>query len=128
MFEFISNNSIWFIIGLILIALVVIGYFVSKTDFYSKKDEIEKEEKESKENNIVKEDKKVKDNVDMDIPFNPINNESNKEENLDVPFGDTNEVKEDLNVPFGDTTEDLSVPFGDKKVETENKDEDIWNF
>ena len=112
MFEFISNNSIWFIIGLILIALVVIGYFVSKTDFYSKKDEIEKEEKDVKESKVVKEDKKVKDDVDMDIPFNPIN-EDNK--------------KEDLNVPFGDKEEDLNVPFGDKE-ETEKKDEDIWNF
>ena len=123
MFEFISNNSIWFIIGLILIALVVIGYFVSKTDFYSKKDEIVKEEEESKENKIVKEDKKTKDDVDMDIPFNPINED--KKEDLSVPLEETKE--EDLSVPFGDKEEDLNVPFGDKE-ETEKKDEDIWNF
>ena len=122
MFEFISNNSIWFIIGLILIVLVVIGYFVSKTDFYSKKDEIEEEEKDVKESKVVKEDKKVKDDVDMDIPFNPINED--KKEDLSVPFGDK---EEDLNVPFGDKEEDLNVPFGDKE-ETEKKDEDIWNF
>ena len=46
MIDFITNNSIWFITGGVLILLVIIGYYADKKGFGAKKEEPKEEVKE----------------------------------------------------------------------------------
>ena len=141
MLEFISNNSIWFIAGGVLLILVIIGYYADKKGFGAKKVEKEEVKEEVPEEvfKVEKKEKKKKEVVteDMDIPFvadvEPETKEEvveAKEEDLNVPFGDSETASLDEYASSGsnDTTssldeyasgEDLNAPFGDQEVKEE---------
>ena len=147
MLEFISNNSIWFIAGGILLILVLIGYYADKKGFGAKKEV--KEEVKKEEEPVFKEEKKDKKKKeviaeDMDIPFvaddiEPETKEEvveSKEEDLNVPFGDSETASLDEYASSGstDTTssldeyatgEDLNAPFGDQVEEVVEPTEEV---
>ena len=158
MIDFISNNSIWFIIGAVLIVLVIIGYFVDKKGFGVKTQTVEPVKKNDKPKEEPKKASKNED-VDMDIPFVPekdTENEETKEEEIktveltsDLDEYATKPVEENETKAGTETIEELSVPFGDQestktpveefnesieKITKEDKKakkeekEDIWNF
>ena len=69
MLDFIANNSVWFIIGGVLIVLVIIGYIVDKKGFGTKAPiEPEKEEEvkeEVKARRIIERIKQLTDDIEM---------------------------------------------------------------
>ena len=136
MIDFISNNSIWFIIGAVLIILVIIGYFVDKKGF-GVKEEVQPIKKEDKPKEDVKKTKKIED-VDMDIPFIPekkidtleVKEESKEKDDEGLTSNLDEYATKQVNTASPkagmESIEDLSVPFGDQETikEENGKDEE----
>ena len=59
--DFLVNNYLWIIIGAVMVALAIIGYFAEKTDFASKKIENDKKESTGEEQTLP--------NVVVDVPI-----------------------------------------------------------
>ena len=57
--EYILANYTWFLIGIVLILLAIIGYHADKTNFGQGKKENSKEDKPDKNENLVDEEKIV---------------------------------------------------------------------
>ena len=136
MLDFITNNAVWIIIALVLIALVVIGYFVDKKGFNTKNFEDDLNNKDDDELKEIK--RKVKKEViDMNIPFVPVEEKKEQPEvtspsPIDESIKNTgiatlgdylnkqnanigvNPAPVNPNVNMGG--EDLNVPFGDQPV------------
>lgn len=146
--EFFVNNWNWFLVGGIIILMALIGYIAEKTDFgrkdMPKQEKVKKPKKEKKKEKNVEEKtattkaEEPKAEVQMALATDAIL-ESPIEEDLNVPFGDSETNQEhtdtvveqpvdELNdLKFEETyteptvqeatnvevTEDLNVPFGD---------------
>ena len=129
MLEFIANNSVWFIIGFVLIVLVIIGYYVDKRGFGIKTTyiELEKDLEKPKEETKKKSKKEI---IDMDIPFvshkktkfddeqneeKEVKEEKEEKEDMFINLDETpaQPIEDNTNVEKEETVEDLSVPFGD---------------
>ena len=131
--DFIKDNYIWFLVALIVIVMIIIGYIAEKTDFGHK--EVKKAEKKSK-----KQEKELKKLEKTNLKLNDVvytenkentevldveaNNQTmnNLEEDLTVPLSGMKEeklniVEEDLTVPLNPKEEDLTVPLNNETIE-----------
>ena len=135
MLDFIVNNAVWFILAIVLIALVVIGYYVDKKGFNSNK--LEEDLKDNGEEDLNEIKRKVKKEViDMNIPFVPVEEkkEEKQEPKQETPLTETmkasgiatlgdylNKQSETTQSPATPNLnmggEDLNVPFGDQPVQ-----------
>ena len=127
MLDFIVNNAVWFILALVLIVLVVIGYYVDKQGFNTKKTEVEKDNQEKEEELKEIKRKAKKEIIDMDIPFIPVDEKkedtNTSNDTMKAPgiatLGDylskqNEETPVNTSVNMGG--EDLNAPFGDQPV------------
>ncbi len=110
--EFVTANSMWFIIGGIVIVMAIIGYFVDKTDFGRKKEE--KEPKEPKEQKPKKEKKEKKQKVEIENKglndlTKPVEVEETKEETTTADVKD-----EDLFTPLSN---EINAELGNEVVD-----------
>lgn len=130
--NYIVNNYIWFIVGLVVLTMVIIGYIADKTDFghKKKKDKDIKQEPQVQETNLDE----LKNKTLNDILAPNVQELNPSVEDLNAPLVNNNindMQNEDLNVPFGTSVstievstpsaslEDLSVPLEDNNFNNE---------
>lgn len=109
--EFIMDNIVWFIVGLVVLLMTLIGYFAEKTDFGRKSNDSKK-----KDNN----DNDISSNNSIpsvvDTPVLPTNNGT--VENNDVLYNNDNNsaYSVDNSINGFNLNEDLSVPISDNSA------------
>ena len=99
--NYITSNYVWFLGGIIVILLAIIGNYADKTNFGQTK--IKKEEKNKKEENLDSEENPIEEEVpseNIDVPTpetleeiqNELSETSNEEGNLDIDNASDDEL------------------------------------
>lgn len=129
--EFITNNYVWFIVGVVILLMTLVGYVAERTDFgHRKVDEIVDKKKKKQER--IKKDKEKLKNSSLklnDVVYENGKAEEKKETNpIDdwaSPFD--NPVQENTTGGLSNdtVTEDLTVPL--EEVKEENQEDSFMN-
>lgn len=148
--DFVIDNYLWFVIGGIVILMIIIGYFAEKTDFGKKPLREKKPKEEIKEFETVEKVEETNvDEID-DKGINDILEQSREEEMNTLDVAETEDVnveddsdivsdmelpEEDLNVPFGDTEEKVEEEIVETpdipeiiEDESDSDEDDVWKF
>lgn len=132
--DFIIDNIVWIIVGLIIIIMTIIGYIAEKTDFGKK--ELTKREKKAKEPKVKQKKMELEETelepVLSDAPLEVEKGKKSKKEQSEEKtiFERFDSLDQDLNAPLGDQkpepksivppkpiNEDLNAPLATPKME-----------
>ena len=146
--DFVVENYIWFIVGVIVLLMIIIGFIAEKTDFgrkpFSDKKKEKVEKKEESEDSMIEEvknneansyDEPVGEDINDAIDIPEVSDEpettDEKTNNISVEDVDSDTGNsEDLNTPFGDQEVVEAVdeePISTNEEETTSED-DVWKF
>lgn len=146
--DFVVENYIWFIVGVIVLLMIIIGFIAEKTDFgrkpFSDKKKEKVEKKEESEDSMIEEVKNNEANSYDEPVVEDINDAIDIPEVSDEPETTDEKINnisvEDVDSDTGNS-EDLNTPFGDQEVveavdeepiptneEETTSEDDVWKF